>query len=92
MEMFHFDNPEFWVLVGFVLVIALLLWKGAPAMIGKMLDQRAAAIAAELEEARRLSAEATALLDIEKQQPPGKKSPGQQEPLPQPQTEISPQP
>jgi F-type H+-transporting ATPase subunit b len=60
MEMLH--EPEFWVAVGFVLVIALLVWKGAPAMVGKMLDQRAAAISAELEEARRLSAEATALL------------------------------
>lgn len=62
MEMFHLDNPEFWVLVGFVLVIALLLWKGVPGMVGKMLDQRAAVISAELEEARRLSAEAAALL------------------------------
>jgi F-type H+-transporting ATPase subunit b len=62
MEMFHLDNPEFWVLVGFVLVIALLVWKGVPKMVGKMLDQRAAVIAAELEEARRLRAEAAALL------------------------------
>jgi len=60
MEMLH--DPEFWVGVGFVLVVALLLWKGVPAMVGKMLDQRAAAIAAELEEARRLSAEAATLL------------------------------
>src|SRR5579872_538813 len=62
MEMFHLDNPEFWVLVGFVLVIALLVWKGVPAMVGKMLDQRAAVIAAELDEAKRLRAEAAALL------------------------------
>jgi len=60
MEMLH--EPEFWVAVGFVLVIALLLWKGVPAMVGKMLDQRAAVIAAELEEAKRLRAEAAALL------------------------------
>jgi len=60
MEMLH--EPEFWVAIGFVLVIALLLWKGVPAMIGKMLDQRAAVIAAELEEAKRLRAEAAALL------------------------------
>ena len=53
---------ETWVAVGFVLVIALLLWKGVPAMVGKMLDQRAAVISAELEEAKRLRAEATALL------------------------------
>jgi F-type H+-transporting ATPase subunit b len=62
MEMFHLDNPEFWVLVGFVLVIALLVWKGVPGMVAKMLDQRAAVIAAELDEARRLRTEAAALL------------------------------
>ena len=63
MEMFHLDNPEFWVLVGFVLVIALLVWKGVPGMVAKMLDQRSAVIAAELDEARRLRAEAAALLE-----------------------------
>ncbi len=62
MEMFHFDNPEFWILVGFVLVMALLWWKGVPGMVGKMLDQRATGIAAELAEARRLREEAAALL------------------------------
>ena len=60
MEMLH--DAEFWVAVGFVLVVALLVWKGVPGMVGKMLDQRAAVIAAELEEAKRLRAEATALL------------------------------
>ena len=60
MELLH--DPEFWVGVGFVLVVALLLWKGVPAMVGKMLDQRAAVIAAELEEAKKLRAEAAALL------------------------------
>ena len=60
MELLH--EPEFWVAVGFVMVIALLLWKGVPGMVGKMLDQRAAVIAAELEEARRLRTEAAALL------------------------------
>jgi len=60
MELLH--DAEFWVGIGFVLVIALLLWKGVPGMVGKMLDQRAAVIAAELEEARRLRAEAAALL------------------------------
>lgn len=60
MEMLH--DPETWVAVGFVLVIALLVWKGVPRMVGKMLDQRAAVIAAELEEAKRLRAEAAALL------------------------------
>jgi F-type H+-transporting ATPase subunit b len=57
-----FQDPEFWVAVGFVLVIALLVWKGVPKMVGKMLDERAAVIAAELEEARRLRDEAANLL------------------------------
>jgi F-type H+-transporting ATPase subunit b len=60
MEMLH--EPEFWVAIGFGLVIALLAWKGVPGMVGAMLDKRAAAIAAELDEARRLSSEAAALL------------------------------
>lgn len=60
MEIFR--EPEFWVAVGFILAIALLVWKGAPAMIAKMLDSRAAVIAAELAEARRLREEAARLL------------------------------
>jgi F-type H+-transporting ATPase subunit b len=55
-------EPEFWVAVGFVLVIAILVWKGVPTMVGKMLDQRAASISAELNEARRLREEAAGLL------------------------------
>jgi F-type H+-transporting ATPase subunit b len=60
MELLH--DPEFWVGTGFVLVLILLVWKGVPGMVGKMLDQRAQVIAAELEEAKRLRAEAAALL------------------------------
>jgi F-type H+-transporting ATPase subunit b len=60
--MLMLQNNELWVGVGFVLVIALLVWKGVPGMIGKMLDSRAAVIAAELAEARRLHEEALALL------------------------------
>jgi F-type H+-transporting ATPase subunit b len=60
MEMLH--EPEFWVGVGFVLVIVLLVWKGVPGMVAKMLDSRAAVISAELAEARRLREEATRLL------------------------------
>jgi F-type H+-transporting ATPase subunit b len=51
-------EPEFWVALGFVIVIALLLYFGAPKMIGTMLDARAAAIKAELDEAKRLREEA----------------------------------
>lgn len=60
MEIFH--EAEFWVGVGFVLVLVLLVWKGVPGMVGKMLDSRAAVIAVELAEARRLREEALALL------------------------------
>ena len=60
MEMLH--DPEFWVATGFVLVLLLLVWKGVPGMVGKLLDRRAQMISAELEEARRLRAEAAALL------------------------------
>jgi F-type H+-transporting ATPase subunit b len=55
-------EPEFWVGVGFVLVVAILFWKGVPKMVGKMLDSRAAVISAELAEARRLREEAATLL------------------------------
>jgi F-type H+-transporting ATPase subunit b len=60
MEALHHYHT--WEYIGFGIVVALLLWKGVPGMIGKMLDQRSAAIAAELDEAKRLSAEAAALL------------------------------
>ena len=60
MEMLQ--EPEFWVAVGFVLVVVLLVWKGVPGLIGKMLDARAAVIGAELAEARRLKDEALALM------------------------------
>jgi F-type H+-transporting ATPase subunit b len=69
MELLH--EGEFWVAVGFVLVILLLVWKGAPGMIARMLDARAAAIDAELEEARRLNAEAAALLNEYRQRAAG---------------------
>ncbi|MES2291694.1 MAG: ATP F0F1 synthase subunit B [Pseudomonadota bacterium] len=56
------QEPELWVAIGFVIVVAILLWKGVPKMVGKMLDQRAAVISAELSEARRLREEAATLL------------------------------
>lgn len=57
------NNPYFWVLVSFLGFIALLMYYGVPAIIGKALDDRAAAIKAELDEARRLREEAQALLN-----------------------------
>jgi F-type H+-transporting ATPase subunit b len=57
-----FSNPEFWVGVGFALVIALFIYLGVPGLVGKMLDTRAAAIAKELDDARALREQAEALL------------------------------
>ncbi|MGH6828920.1 MAG: F0F1 ATP synthase subunit B [Rhizomicrobium sp.] len=54
--------PEFWVGVGFAAAIAIMVWKGGLKFIVKMLDARAAVIAAELAEARRLREEAEQLL------------------------------
>lgn len=56
-------NPEFWVALGFVAIIAIFVWQGVPRMIATMLDARAAAIKAELEEAARLREEASRLLE-----------------------------
>src|SRR5215470_5876272 len=61
-EMEFLNDPETWVAVGFVLFLGVLLWTRVPGMIGSSLDARAAAIAKELEEARRLRSEAEALL------------------------------
>jgi F-type H+-transporting ATPase subunit b len=60
MELLH--HAHTWEIVGLLLMIGLLVYFGAPKTIGKMLDQRSAAIAAELDEAKRLNAEAAALL------------------------------
>jgi F-type H+-transporting ATPase subunit b len=65
------QEPEVWVGVGFVMVIALLVYVGAPKLIGGMLDARSAAIKAELDEARRLREEAAALLEGFKQKAAG---------------------
>jgi F-type H+-transporting ATPase subunit b len=56
-----FADAEFWVLVAFVIFVALV-WKPIGRAIGGMLDSRANRIAAELEEARRLRDEAEKLL------------------------------
>ena len=55
-------EPETWVAVGFVAVIGLLLYVRAPRMVAGLLDARAAAISAELAEARRLREEAETVL------------------------------
>ena len=55
-------DPEFWVGIGTLIFLGIVLWKRVPALVASSLDARAAAIAKELEEARRLRAEAEALL------------------------------
>lgn len=64
-------EPELWVGVGFVMVVALLIYVGAPKLVGGMLDARSAAIKAELDEARRLREEAQALLESYRQKAAG---------------------
>lgn len=60
MELLH--EPEVWVAVGLAVLIGLILYLRVPRMLGKMLDDRAGAIANELNEAKRLREEAAALL------------------------------
>jgi len=60
MELFH--NPEFWVAVGLLAVIVIFVWQRVPALLARMLDARAEAIAKDLDEAKRLRDEAAALL------------------------------
>jgi F-type H+-transporting ATPase subunit b len=55
-------EPETWVGLGFVIIIGLLLYRRVPAFVGGRLDQRAAAISRELDEAMRLRTEAEAVL------------------------------
>ncbi|HYL32533.1 MAG TPA: F0F1 ATP synthase subunit B [Stellaceae bacterium] len=50
-------EAEFWVLIAFVISMAIVVWKARGAMLG-MLDRRAEKIKAELDEARRLAEEA----------------------------------
>lgn len=60
MEFFH--HAESWVLVSFLLFLALLVYLKVPATIGKSLDDRSAKIAKELNDAKSLRLEAEALL------------------------------
>ena len=55
-------DPEFWVGLGTLIFLGIVLWQKVPALVGKSLDERAATIAKELEVARRLREEAEALL------------------------------
>lgn len=56
-------TAEFWVAVSFVGFLAILVYYKIPALLAKALDERAAAIRKELDEARRLRDEAQNLLN-----------------------------
>ena len=56
------QEAEVWVAAGFILLLLLFLYLRIPRTVGKMLDERANAIAKELDEAKRLREEAAAVL------------------------------
>jgi F-type H+-transporting ATPase subunit b len=58
--MFH--EAETWVAVAFLLFVGLAIYLKVPAMVAKMLDERADKIGKELAEAKKLREEAQALL------------------------------
>ena len=60
------DNPVFWVGVAFAILVGFALWQGAAGAIAKALDDRAAGIKREIDEALRLREEAHALLEDSK--------------------------
>lgn len=55
-------NTDFVVLIAFLIFIGILLYYKVPAMVGGLLDKRAASIRSELDEAKTLREEAMALL------------------------------
>jgi F-type H+-transporting ATPase subunit b len=55
-------NSTTWVAVAFVILMLMFIRAGVPSMITKALDDRAAGIKAEIEEARRLREDAEKLL------------------------------
>ncbi|MEM9349655.1 MAG: ATP F0F1 synthase subunit B, partial [Pseudomonadota bacterium] len=62
LEFYSLTNTDFVVSVGFLIFIGILVYFSVPKILGKMLDDRAAGIKSELEEARALREEAQALL------------------------------
>jgi F-type H+-transporting ATPase subunit b len=69
MTMEFIFEPEFWVAVSFFIFVGVVLYLGVHKKIASVLDARAAAIAKELDEARRLREEAEKVLaDYRKKQ------------------------
>jgi F-type H+-transporting ATPase subunit b len=54
-------NTTGWVAIAALIVLVIMLWKKVPALIGRGLDAKIAAIRHELDEAKRLRGEAEAL-------------------------------
>ena len=59
---FRLDSVELWVGVGLILFLAIVILAGVPRLVAGKLDEKAAKIQSELDEAARLRAEAEALL------------------------------
>ncbi|WP_417729262.1 F0F1 ATP synthase subunit B [Roseovarius sp.] len=59
---FSLANTNFVVLVSFLIFVGFLIYVKVPSLLGKKLDERAAGIKAELDEARALREEAQTLL------------------------------
>ncbi|MFO1109572.1 MAG: ATP F0F1 synthase subunit B [Bradyrhizobium sp.] len=57
-----FTQPETWVAIAFVILMALFVWLGVHRTVLTALDHRAQRIRAELDDARRLKEEAAKLL------------------------------
>ena len=57
-----FSEPEFWVAVGFVVLMGVFVYVGVHRTVLKALDHRGERIKAELDDARRLKEEAERLL------------------------------
>jgi F-type H+-transporting ATPase subunit b len=56
-------DPEFWVGIAFIGLMALFVYLKVPGMLAKALDERAAKIRAELEQAEKLHRDAQALFN-----------------------------
>ncbi len=59
---FSLRNTNFVVLIAFLVFVGILVWKKVPALLGRLLDDRAQGIRNTLDEARLLREEAKALL------------------------------
>ena len=64
-----YADTNLWVLVAFLMVVGLLVWRGVPKMLTGALDKRADGIRTQLDEARSLREEAQrTLADYQKRQ------------------------